>query len=127
MHYGLSFTTRSLDCVTELYDLFYQDGKKIVPKNLYELLTWEGLVHWIEGDGTYSSGITLQTQCFTLEEVVFIINVLIIKFGLECSIHKQYNFSLLYIKSKSLKKNMHKLLPHMHDSVKYKILGNKYK
>ena len=34
---------------------------------------------------------------------------------------------VLYIKSKSLKKNMHKLLPHMHDSVKYKILGNKYK
>jgi hypothetical protein len=39
VHYGLSFTTRSLGCITELYELFYQDGKKIVPKNLYELLT----------------------------------------------------------------------------------------
>ena len=127
VHYGLSFTTRSLDCITELYHLFYQDGKKIVPKNLYELLTWEGLVHWIEGDGTCSSGITLQTQCFTLEEVVFIINVLIIKFGLECSIHKQYNFSLLYIKSKSIKKNLHNMLPYIHPTMLYKFKGPKYK
>ena len=28
------------------------------------------------GDGSYSSGITLQTQCFTIKELVFIVNVL---------------------------------------------------
>ena len=39
VHYGLSFSTRSLPCITELYNLFYNEGKKIVPKNLYELLT----------------------------------------------------------------------------------------
>ncbi|CAG8962415.1 hypothetical protein HYFRA_00013653 [Hymenoscyphus fraxineus] len=39
VHYGLSFTTRSLNCITELYELFYINEKKIVPKNLYELLT----------------------------------------------------------------------------------------
>ena len=60
------------------------------------------------GDGTYSSGITLQTQCFTLKEVVHIINVLIIKFSLECNIHKQGNNHVIYIKSKSIKKNLQK-------------------
>lgn len=39
VHYTLSFTTRSLNCITELYELFYLEDKKIVPKNLYELLT----------------------------------------------------------------------------------------
>ena len=43
--YALSFTTRSLPCITELYDLFYPKGKKIVPLNIYDLLTWEALAH----------------------------------------------------------------------------------
>jgi hypothetical protein len=126
-HYALSFTTRSLNCITELYELFYLEGKKIVPKNLYELLTWEALAHLICGDGTYSSGITLQTQCFTIEELVLIINVLIIKFGLECSIHKQANYSVIYIKSKSIKKNLHYMLPYIHPTMLYKFMGPKYK
>lgn len=127
VHYGLNFTTRSLNCITELYEVFYLNGKKIVPKNLYELLTWEGLVHWICGDGTYSSGITLQTQCFTIEELVLIINVLIIKFGLECTIHKQNNYSVIYIKSKSIKNNLHNMLPYIHPTMLYKFIGPKYK
>jgi len=36
---GLAFTTRTLPCITELYDLFYKDNKKIVPTNLFDLLT----------------------------------------------------------------------------------------
>ena len=73
----------------------------------------------------------LKTDSFSIKrqrrEVVLLINILIIKFDLDCSLHMQRGNPVLYNKSKSLKKNMHKLLPHMHDSVKYKILGNKYK
>lgn len=39
IHYGLGFTTRSLSCITELYNLFYLNGKKIIPQNLFLLLT----------------------------------------------------------------------------------------
>jgi hypothetical protein len=39
LHYGLGFTTRSLPCITELYDLFYFEGKKIIPKNFFDLFT----------------------------------------------------------------------------------------
>jgi hypothetical protein len=38
-YYALSFTTRSLKCITDLYDLFYPKGKKIIPENIYDLLT----------------------------------------------------------------------------------------
>lgn len=76
-------------------------------------------------DGTYNSGVRLQTESFTLEEVILIINILIIKFNLECSIHYQRNYPILYIKSKSIKKNLDKLLPYFCEDLKYKILGNK--
>jgi hypothetical protein len=48
-HYALSFTTRNLPCITDLYDLFYAapnppkgdktEGKKRIPHNIYDLLT----------------------------------------------------------------------------------------
>lgn len=127
IHYGLGFTTRTLACITELYDLFYVNNKKIIPSNLFDILTWEALAHFIMCDGSYNSGITLQTQCYTIKELVLIINVLIIKFGLECSIHKQKDQFVIYIKSKSIKKNLYNILPHIHPSMMYKVLGPKYK
>jgi LAGLIDADG DNA endonuclease family len=39
IHYGLGFTTRTLACITELYDLFYVNNKKIIPSNLFDILT----------------------------------------------------------------------------------------
>lgn len=125
--YALSFTTRSLPCITELYDLFYPQGKKIIPLDIYFLLTWEALAHWIQGDGTYSSGITIQTQSFTMEEMVLLVNVLIIKFQLECTIHTQGKYNVIYIRSKSIKKNLHFLLPFIHPTMLYKVKGPQYK
>ena len=75
------------------------------------------------GDGTYNSGVRIQTDSFTAQEVVFIINILIIKFNLDCSLHYQRGKPIFYIKSKSIKKNLHNLLPYMHESMKYKVLG----
>ena len=126
-HIGLSFTTRTLPCITKLYNIFYLNNKKVVPTTLYDLLTWEALAYWIMGDGTYNSGVKIQTNSFTIKEVVFILNILIIKFNLECSLHFQRGNPIIYIKSKSLKRNLDNILPFMHDSMKYKILGKKYK
>lgn len=125
--YALSFTTRSLPCITELYNLFYPEDKKIIPHNIFDLLTWEALAHLIQGDGTYSSGITLQTQSFTLKDVVLLVNTLIIKFQLECTIHIQDKYNVIYIKSKSIKKNLHNLLPYVHPTMVYKFKGPQYK
>jgi len=77
--------------------------------------------------GTYSSGITIQTQSFTEKEIVLLINVLIIKFQLECSIHTQEKHKVLYIKSKSIKKNLHHLIPYIHPTMIYKFKGPQYK
>ena len=76
-------------------------------------------------DGTFNSGVRIQTDSFTVEEVIFIINVLIIKFNLDCSLHYQRGNPIIYIKSKSIKKNLHFILPFMCEDMKYKILGKR--
>jgi len=124
-HLGLTFTTRSLSCITNLYELFYVNKVKIIPDNLYELLDWKALAHWIMGDGSYTVGITLHTQCFSIQDNVKLINILIVKFGLDCSLHKNRDAHVIYIKRKSLVRNLDKLLPHMHESMLYKIYGGK--
>jgi LAGLIDADG DNA endonuclease family len=65
-----SVFTYSLPCFNELFDLFYLDGKKIVPSNIAELLTPLGLAYWICDDGgRYRNTVRLATDGFTLEEV----------------------------------------------------------
>jgi hypothetical protein len=37
---------RTLPCFTELYSLFYLNGIKIIPHNIYDLLTPVAIAHW---------------------------------------------------------------------------------
>lgn len=47
------FNTYSLPCFNEYYDLFYSEGKKVIPHNIAELLTLLSLAFWIGEDGTF--------------------------------------------------------------------------
>jgi len=121
---GISFTTRTYPCLTELYQMFYDKNIKIVPLDLYELLTYESLAHWIMGDGTkaHKGGrLVLHTQSFTVKEVVFIINILIYKFNLKCRIHMQINQPTIFISSKSMTKIQPYILPYFCNSMRYKL------
>ncbi|RUO95304.1 homing endonuclease, partial [Jimgerdemannia flammicorona] len=76
--FGLELYTRSLACFTELFDLFYVIGVKVVPEMIYDLLTPVALAHWIMCDGSARpSGLVLCTDSFTIQEVVLLMNVLI--------------------------------------------------
>lgn len=124
VHHGLQINTRALPCITELYNLFYLNGKKIVPKNLYNLLTPEALAHWVAGDGSRGlSGVFLQTQSFTVKENVLIINVLMIKFNLKCSINMQRNKPVIYIATASVPTLRALILPYLHPSMYYKVFS----
>lgn len=87
--YGIYFATRSLPCFTYYYDLFYQKKVKVVPSDLYNLLTYEALAHWIIGSGYIpgeGQGLIICTKSFSIKEVILLINILIHKFGLECTL-----------------------------------------
>lgn len=107
LFYALEFYTRSLPCFTLLRNIFYIGRIKIIPiskeynslhynninYDIYDLINYESLAHIIMGDGAFQKGggITLNLQNFKLIELVHLINVLKVKFDLDCTIHKSIN------------------------------------
>jgi len=97
--YGLEFVTRSLPCFTELYYLFYVNKVKTVPHNIYDLLTPVAFAHLIMGDGSVQrNGLIICTNSYSIEDVVLLMNVLIIRYELECKIReKRQNQKIEYM------------------------------
>ena len=98
--YGLRFRTRAMPCLTELYSLFYPNGVKIVPYNIFELLTPIALAYMIMGDGSVQRhGLIICTNNYSIEDVVRLMNVLIIQYKLECKIRlkKRKNNQIEYM------------------------------
>src|SRR5687767_4992361 len=89
----------------------------------FNLLTPPALAHWIMGDGGKSKdGLKFCTDSFTIQDVVLLMNVLIIRYGLKCSLQFQSpNYYRIYIKTKSMPLLRSIVLPHMHSSMLYKI------
>ena len=120
---NLEILTRSMLCITELYNKFYLNKVKVIKPSIYNDLTSVGLAHWIMGDGTFN-GITLLlcTDSYTIKEVVLLINVLIIKYDIHCTI-RYYNqrYPRIYILKKYLPKIRQIVLPYMHLSMLYKL------
>ena len=122
--YGIEIVSRGLPCMTILRNIFYLNGKKIIPLDLYNLLTYEGLAHIIMSDGSFKSkGINLNLQSFSLKELIFFINILKIKFDLDCTLHKSRYQYTVYIKVASVKKLYPYIKEYIIPSMKYKIEG----
>jgi hypothetical protein len=123
----LQFFTRSMPCMTELYYLFYPNGVKIIPNNIYELLTPVALAHMIMGDGTARKyGLEICTNSYSIEDVVRLMNVLMIRYRLECTIRlkKRQNNKIeymIYISQGSMPLLLNIVSPFMHSSMLYKL------
>ena len=118
---GIELLTRALPCFTVLRHIFYKGRVKIIPDNLYDLLTYEGIAHIIMGDGAWQSkGLTLNLQAFSIKELVLFINVLKIKFDLDCTLHKSRNQFIVYIKVNSVKILYPKIKNYIVPSMRYK-------
>ena len=131
VHYALSFTTRSLLCITKLYNLFYYDGKKIVPQNLFFYLTWEAIAHWVHQKSNQKFyypcgirtknvyGLLINVEYYTIKDIVNLMNILMIKFKLSCSLHTlKQNKSHIYIKNKSIPLLLNGIRPYINSFIK---------
>lgn len=119
IYYSVQTSTRSYPCFTQLYNTFYPNGIKVVPNDIFDLLTPISLAYWAMDDGSISKekyGFLLHTQGFTLQEVILLINVLKIKFDLDCTAQKSRDKYLLYIKSQSIKKFIKLVKPYFQNS-----------
>ena len=126
VNYGLEFFTRSMPCITKLHSIFYSNGVKIVPHNIYELLTPIALAHLIMGDGQASRhGLVLCTNSYSIQDVVRLMNVLMIRYRLECTIHlKRQNQKvgyLIYIRQGSISFLRSIVSSYLHPSMYYKL------
>jgi len=130
---SVGFKTLSLPCFNVYRELFYRfDGTKytkVVPSNLFDLLTAKGLAYWVMDDGSRagkSKGIYLSTESFTLNDNSFLIEVLEYNFGLNCRIHKSIPGKYkIYIQSKSRDKLVSLIMPHLLPHFYYKIDKNR--
>lgn len=122
--YALGILTRSLPCFSELYDIFYVNGVKVIPNNIYDLLTQLALAHAIMGDGTVKNqGLILCTDSYTLQDTVRLMNGLILRYELKCTLHKASNGKgyRIYISRKSVGKVVEIVKPYLIPSMYYKV------
>jgi hypothetical protein len=121
----IRFSTNCLPCFNEFYNLFYSNGKKVIPKNIGDLLTPAGLAFFAQDDGYMNkSNFYFCTDNFTLNEVTLLVSVLKNKFNLDCTIvsrSKDKNQYRICIRAKSLPLFKELVSPYFHDSMKYKL------
>ena len=123
-HLSIEVVTRALPCFTKLYSLFYVNKVKVIPEeHIYNMLTPVALAHLIMGDGKVSRhGLVLCTYSYKLIEVIRLINVLIIRYRLECTL--RYHTSTqprIYIKERSMQLLRTVVRPHMCSTMLYKL------
>jgi hypothetical protein len=124
--YALIFYTRSYPFITELRNKFYPEINnefKGIPLEIYEYLTPPALAHLIMGDGSRRDyGLTLCTDCYTLYDVIRLMNVLIIRYGINSTLQKKRdNQYRIHIRSSSMPLLRSIVTPYMHSSMLYKL------
>lgn len=117
------FHTRTTLELGKFHKMFYKNGKKILPKNIFNLLTPICLAVWIMDDGCYSEkSIILNTQNFSLTENIRLQNTLQRKFNLKFGINKDRNKQRLRLSRDSFQKLQNIVKPYIIPSMKYKIV-----
>ena len=113
------FFTKQDKEITEIYNLFYQDGKKIIPKELE--IDPIVLAVWLMDDGSKSNGnIYLNTQQFSMLDQKRLLHQL-----RQIGLNARLNRDKKYYRIKFLKESIPKLIeivgPHIIPSMRYKI------
>jgi LAGLIDADG DNA endonuclease family/Cytochrome C oxidase subunit II, transmembrane domain len=105
IYYGYEFNTFTFRSFSWIHDMFYKNGRKVIPTNIYEYLTPLALAVWIMDDGGWTNyGIRIATNSFNLKEVEILQGVLISKYNLDTTIQSIYikdQYSI-YIKKQSV-------------------------
>lgn len=127
LFYTVSFQTRQLQSLNEILKLLYiyKEGKyiKTIKPDLINYMNYLVLAHLIQGDGARKNkGITICTDNFSLQEIVLLINIFMIKFSINPTIHKEKNFYYrIYINEKDLIKIKPFIKPFFIEHFIYKI------
>jgi len=122
-YYSWYFHTLTLSEFSELYRIFYPNGKtKKLPEQIEGLLTRVGLSVWVMDDGCRDSqSMILNTQNFSLKENEELIKVLKKKFDLSFKVNKDRNKWRLRLEKQDFGKLRKLIDPYIIPSMKYKL------
>lgn len=122
---SLWFRTVRHPLITKFHQLFYRDGKKIIPSNVEELLDPLALAVWIMDDGHYGKItriIDISTYCFNLEEIRLLQNAIWKRFGIAVRYHSDRDKGYrLYFNQPETSRVISIIYPHIAPSMLYKI------
>jgi hypothetical protein len=122
LFFGISFQTRQLNCLYEIYEILYEKNKKVIKPILFDYIDYIVIAYWIMGDGAKrNKGVILCTDNFSLKEIILLMNILKIKFDLDCTIHNDNNKYRIFINKKSLNKIYNKIISYFDNIFLYKI------
>jgi hypothetical protein len=112
-----------LPCFNIFRKMFYVSNVKVVPNNIYELLTPRGLAFLIMDDGSrHGSGLHISVYAFTDEDVDKLMFTLQDKFNLKCSIHyNRDNKPRIYIFKESMDNLITLVKPYFINDMLYKL------
>lgn len=124
--FSLSLQTRQLDCLMEIYNLFYIKNKNLIIKTIKpELALYMDyiiLAHWIMGDGSNrKGGLVLCTDNFSIQEITILVNILILTFDISPTIQKDKDKFRIFIGKKDKIKIKPHVLPFFVDHFLYKL------
>lgn len=118
------FRTISHPKLTLFHKMFYKNGKKIVPKNIIDLLDPLALAVWVMDDGSLNRNkIDISTYSFKLEEIKLLQEVFLKKFALESNFYKDRDKGFrMYFRKTETQKLINLISSYILPSFAYKIL-----
>ncbi|NCO25096.1 hypothetical protein GW901_01030 [Candidatus Parcubacteria bacterium] len=120
---SLWFRTIRHPLLTGFYELFYKNGKKIIPLDIDQYLDSLGMAVWVMDDGSLNQNkIDISTYSFIELEINLLLRVLDKKFGLNGNYYRDRDKGYrMYFNVKETEKLVEIIKPYIIDSMKYKI------
>ncbi|MEA3463665.1 MAG: LAGLIDADG endonuclease [Patescibacteria group bacterium] len=116
------FHTLTLKELRDFHLLFYKEGKKVLPSNLYKLLTPLALAVWTMDDGDNSkNSLRYNIQSFNRNEQELIKRILKRKYDINANLNKDRNNYRLRVDLESTQRLIRIIQPFIIPSIKYKI------
>lgn len=125
---SLTVRTISHPELTKLRDIFYPQGKKIIPPTIAELIKDPiTIAVWFMDDGNvsrggnYIHGYHLNTQSFSEQENHLLAEALKTNYGIECTVQSNHAYKRLFVRAQSRQQFVSLVKEHVIPSMKYKL------
>lgn len=121
-HYSWYFHTKSSEELGLLHKCFYEHGVKIIPPDIFEVITPRAMAVWFMDDGSNTNeSFTLNTHCFSNEEQWRVVNFLKNQNGIAATIIKDRTKNKIRIGRYEFEKFTKIVKPYIIPSMIYKI------